>query len=466
MHKRIIFALLGITLIAFGCSEERGTVPSAPEPQQEIGIDAEALAWALVTEAAWPVEASEEELGQAGVAQCHGANIPFLFFERTPITGDIVHYSLTVRTGPGQYDKIGLHRVVRENSPYHLIRTDQALFMLHGDLKDFEGMFIPGQFSPHLPGDFGIAVYLAQNDVDVWGIDQGWNLVPAEETNFLFFADWGIQREVDHLGIGLRIARIVRLVTGNGHDKMLLLGYSSGSATGYALLNQEAQRPYARRQVKGFIAADLGVRSDDPDWIEMAQGGVEYYQYVYDSGQYEDPLIFRDVAFLAQTDPGGDSPYIPGFTNLQCALFFGGGLVFGNTNAHYHAPILQSGLPVDFQFITVDQWLDFIENTAAYEPILFELECFELLAMLDSPYIDHLGDITVPVFDLGGAGGIAPYTAATLSYLGSDDITQLYVSIGAPEVQLEYGHIDIFTASNSPELVWQPVLEWIEDHSE
>jgi hypothetical protein len=43
------------------------------------------------------------------------------------------------------------------------------------------------------------------------------------------------------------------------------------------------------------------------------------------------------------------TPYIPGLTNLQRALFFGGGPIFGTTNAHYHAPILADGLPADFR---------------------------------------------------------------------------------------------------------------------
>jgi hypothetical protein len=122
-------------------------------------------------------------------------------------------------------------------------------------------------------------------------------------------------------------------------------------------------------------------------------------------------------------------------------------------------------LPVDFQFITIDQWLDFITATCAYEPILFERDYSVLCAGLPSPYAEHLGDITVPVFDIGGAGGIAPYTAATRSYLGSSDITYLYVTVGSPDPALDYGHIDIFTARNAPELVWQPILRWIEDHS-
>lgn len=69
------------------------------------------------------------------------------------------------------------------------------------------------------------------------------------------------------------------------------------------------------------------------------------------------------------------------------------------------------------------------------------------------------------MFDVGGAGGIAPYTAATRSYLGSGDVAYLFVAVKASDPALDYGHIDIFTAWNAPELVWQPILQWIEDHS-
>lgn len=467
MRKRTIFIILSLVFLAFGCSEKAST-PLAPAAENGLDVAAEihAPAWAMVNQAKWPVEASDSELNEAGLKVSSQAVAPLLNFNRTVIAGDIVHYSATIIVGPGKYDKIGIHRVVREKSPYNPIRAKKAFFLLHGDLKRFETMWIPGRFSPTLPDDFGLAVYLARNGVDVWGMDQAWNFIPRSETDFSFFADWGIQREVDHLEIGLSIARAARLITGNGYDKMLLLGYSSGSATGYALLNQESQWPDCKRQVKGFIAADLGVRSDDPAWIASWEGWLAYYQGLYDAGQYQDPIwIFQDVAMLARTEPDADSPYIPGFTNWQCALFYGGGQIFGNVAGHYHAPVLQDGLPVDFQFITIDQWLDFITATGAYEPVLFERDYSVMVADLPSPYVEHLGDITVPVFDLGGAGGVAPYTAATRSHLGSDDITYLYVTVGAPDPTLDYGHIDLFTASNAPELVWKPVLQWIEDHS-
>ncbi len=461
-----LLVVAALVFIVGGCSD-RESSPLAPAAgvAQASSDSYEAMAAEFVELCGWA--ANDLDSGDTGHAVPSPAGRCGLIedFEREVLVGNIVHYSAVLHLGPGQYDKVGIHRVVRENRPNRPIKTRKALFMLHGDLKRFETMFIPGRFSPDLADDFGIAVFLAQHNVDVWGIDQGWNLVPREETDFSFFADWGIQREVDHLSAAIAVAREARFLTGNGLTQMLLLGYSSGCMTGYALLNQEAQMPDALRQVDGYIAADCGVRSDDPEWIENNLSYVEWYQSLYDSGQYQDALIFQDVSVLARTDPDGDSPFFPGMTNLQVALFFGGGQAYPPTDVHYHAPVLEDGFPVGFQWITVPQWLDFIENTAAYEPILFELEYLRLFAMQDSPYISHLGDITVPILDIGGAGGIAPSTAATVSYLGSSDITQLYVSTGAPEVALDYGHIDIFTGYNAPELVWQPLLHWVITHS-
>ncbi len=463
MSRRLLSMLLAaFTLVALSCSELERPAPLAPAGAESASaIDAESLAWALVGEAGWEPAISRDP---AKAIPSDGAGELLWSFSREVISGNIVHYSAIVRTGPGPYDQIGVHRVVKESRPFRPIHTRKALFLLHGDLKDFEGMWLPGQFSPNLPDDFGLAAYLAQERIDVWGITQAWNFVPADVTDYSFYADWGLQKEMDHLSIALGIARLSRWISGDGLDKMLLLGYSSGGFTGYSLLNEESQRPAALRQVKGFIAADAGVRSDDPAWLEMGAGFLGFYQGLYDAGEYADVLILRDAALLAKNDPDGDSPFFPGLTNLQLALFYAGGPIFAPSEAHYHAPVLEDDFPVDLQFVTIPQWLDFLENTAASEPMLFEAEYSVLLAGLDSPYVAHLGDITVPVLDIGGGGGIAPYTAATVGYLGSSDITQLYVSTN-PERMLDYGHIDIFTGPNAPELVWEPIRDWVVAHS-
>jgi len=263
------------------------------------------------------------------------------------------------------------------------------------------------------------------------------------------------------------VARTARRMTGNGYDKMLVLGYSSGGFTGYGLLNQETQLPPGQRQVGGFIAADIGYKTDDAISKEDWAGFLAYYRSFYDAGQYQDVLYFRDVALRARNDPEGASPYLPGLTNMQTAMFFGAGQIFGRTPSHYHAGIFEDGMPIGFQYITTEQWLDFLENTAAYEPMLFYIDyCILIVDQEDSPFDDYLAEIAVPVFHVGGAGGLAPQMTYTLSLLGSSDITELYVSLHPEdEVLIDYGHIDIFTAENAPQLVWDPILQWVEAHS-
>ncbi len=463
------FATLTLVLLAVvlagGCTEEE-RAPLTPDGASggPPPYSPEAMAFELVQEASW-IEEGEARLDGAPIVSVMDHQNLITEFEREVIAGNIAHYSAVIETGPGPYDRIGIHRVVRETRPFRPIWSPKALFLLHGDLKNFEGMWIPGQYSPNLPDDFGLAVYLARQGIDVWGMDQSWNFIPQEETDFSFLQGWGMQKEVDHLSIGLAVARNARAFSGHKLEKMLFLGYSSGCMTGYSFLNEEAQRPEAMRQAKGFIAADCGVRSDDQTWIDANLPYVDWYQSLYDSGQYQEILTTRDVAYRARYLPGDESPYAPGLTNLQFALFLGGGQIWAPAFTHYHAPIVEDGLPIGFQFLSIDQWLDFLENTAAYEPILFLLEYNILFCNLDSPFVSNLSDITVPVLDIGGAGGIAPYMAATVGYLGSTDITQMYVSVGAPEPALDYGHIDIFTASNSPELVWEPIARWVIQHS-
>lgn len=225
--------------------------------------------------------------------------------------------------------------------------------------------------------------------------------------------------------------------------------------------------PPGHRLVTGFICGDLAMKTDDPAFQTFMCSLATHYQALYEGHQYQDPQALQYLAYLARTAPDAPSPFAPfPLTNRQFAIFLGGGPIFGATPIHYHAPVLADGLPVDFQHITIDQWLDFMENTVSFQPVRFALEWYRILCDAeDVPWDDHLGEITVPVLDIGGVGGFAPHTAYTMSLLGSDDITQLYVSTGAPDPRLDYGHIDLFTGANAPELIWQPVLDWIVDHT-
>jgi len=353
----------------------------------------------------------------------------------------------------------------RHNRP---IRARKSIFLQHGDAKDFVGMFLPGTLSETTPDDFGAAVYWARRNVDVWGIDQAWNLVPAETEEFGFMAEWGIDKQAHDLGIGVTIARLVRRATGNGYRKMILLGYSSGSATGYALINAETQLPRGLRQVGGWIPADYSPVTDNDDWNTNANCiFIPEFEEMMDDGRYGYFVGFDYLGNLARDDPDGDSPDFPGFTNLQTAMFVGAGPVFGVGYIHYLAGIWEDDMPVDFIHLTVDQWLDFMIAGSPWEPAKFMLDYSVWgCGATDVPWDDHFGEITVPVLNIAPAGGIGPTTHYCLSLLGSSDITDMVIQLRPDgEDQFDFGHIDLWIADGAPELVWEPILEWIVDHT-
>ncbi len=459
------FVYVCVLMLVAGCSEERGGVPSAPTGETDSVWDAEAagIAWGIVDEAGWPAEAES----QTGVPQCHGGHAPLLHFERTPIAGDVVHYSIQLRVGPGQYDVIGLHRVVRESRPHRPIRTAKSVFMQHGSSKTFVGMWLPGLTSETTPDDFGMGYYLAANDIDVWGIDQSWTLVPGSETNTDFMADWGLERQMGDLRTAVSVARLVRLITGCGRNKMILAGYSNGIPTTISLVNEETQLPPVRRNVGGYIPIDCPIRVEPGLLQETLAFYSEYYQSLHDGGLYGEEVLFAPMAELVRCCPEEPSPFDPTLTNLEFALLMSAGpVLFPGHPFHYWAGVLEEGMPVELRFVDWELWLDFLASGTAYEPIIWTVDwCGYVAGILDTPYDDHFAEIEIPILNITPAGGFAEATYHGLSLLGSTDVETLMPAMGLP-VEEEYAHIDIFTYPGSEQLVWQPILEWIVEHSD
>lgn len=464
MKKHLLLQLVLVAVLAFaGCSEDRGLAPaSAPDPAQVV--DPQALAAALVADAGWPVEPGgfEATLGCGNVTPVEVENLG----------GGIVHYSYRLRIGAGPYDAIGLHRVIKESRPGVPIKTRKTVFMQHGDAVAFEGAFLFGSRSANVPDDHSIAYYLAANDVDVWGIDQNWTLVPQTETDFSFMAGWGMQNQVENLDFAVTVARLVRLMTGLGPGKLHLLGYSSGSWTGYAYLNMETQKPAQERNVLGYIPVESAFRTDDAALQATTCYFSQYYQGLNDAGQYQDMVLFGPVGYLAMTDPDGDSPLAPGYTNRLVALVYGAAThVFAPFTPWYHylAGVFDPAtmLPTGFQFVAEPAWHDFLLGGCAWEPTRFYAEYLGVTCGLgDLPFDDHLGEVTVPVFNVGVGGALGPLSGYTLSLLGSSDVTSLIVQLYPPEyAAADFGHIDLLIGENAEELVWQPILAWIEAHT-
>lgn len=465
-----ILAAVSFFLLLSRCQKDAAISP-VQEQAQELAVNLQGLAESLDLDplfiakemaavAEWPVEV---EMASAGVSPrgigVHG-------YYRRVIADDIAHYSFTVRIGSGPYDRIGIHRVVKEWSPNRPARTTKALFYQHGDAKNFVGMMLPGINSPNTARDFGMATYLARNGVDVWGIDQAWNLVPEGVTDFSFMADWGVDKQQKDLRRAMAIARLARYLTGGPNEAMILAGYSSGAVTGFAALNAETQIAPGQRNIKGFIPVDLMIKTDNQGIHDLFAS--EYYrtQALLDNEEYQDFIPFQMLGQLGRNEPDAESPIFPGFTNLQAALFMGTGPIFGDGQSHYIAGVWENDFPIGLQYVSLEQWFDFLETATLYEPALFIQDCGVMISdVVDSPFDDHFAEITVPILNFGAYGGLGYLAEYAFSRIGSTDVTHHIIQL-MPDGQglMDFAHIDIFIASNAEEVAWQPLLEWISAH--
>lgn len=418
-----------------------------------------------------PYSVASQLVGQAGWPLLADVDIPtspitLMNYERQVISGNIVHYKFEIAVGSGQYDKIGIHRVVKEMAPNVPIVTDKQIFFQHGSAKDFIGMFLPGLYSSHTPDDFGIAYFMAENDVDVWSIDQAWTLVPESVTDPVFMANWGIEKNFTDLRTGMAIARIARFLTSNLLDKLNLAGYSSGVTTSYAGLDHETQLEEVVRHAKGFVAIDMATKSNNDVFNNFWNDYMIYYQSLIDAGTYQDNIIFKPVGNLARTDPNGDSPVVPGFTNQQTALFFGGYPPFAGTEFHYLAGIFTGDMVIGLRYVTLDQWYDFLESAVAYEPLKLSVDQGVIVSGIgNSDFDDHFDKIRIPIYNVSPGGSFGKLSEAVFPHLGSNEITSYIPSLfPQSQAKIDFAHIDIFLANNAETVVWKPMLDWIKAH--
>jgi hypothetical protein len=401
--------------------------------------------------------------------------VRILSFERRRILDHIYHYSFILKIGPGAFDKIGLHRVVKEKVPMVPINTSDAVMMVHGAFSNFEGFLNPGGSTPQ---DHSLAVYLAQNNIDVWGIDLRWTLIPAETSDLSFMKDWNIQTHLNDIRLALQISRLLRWPSG-GDQQMLLLGFSLGSQYAYALVEQEATLPSRQRLVKGIIPMDgsLVVDPTETEVVEAARGRYEAAKALYESSIYynDTAMVYKYLAQLGVTAPDEPSEIIPGFTNKQAMLLTATATYYtftppeGPYSPYFHmlaGEFDEYGMPLGLQFTNYDYMLDYTFSIPNYTGLLELMETDALwCGAEDLPYDDHLGQVIIPVFYITAAGGEGRYGLYNLALLGSTDKTHLIVQFYADEAAaLDFGHLDLLTAGDAKGLVWQPIRDWIRAH--
>ncbi|HYO70116.1 MAG TPA: hypothetical protein VEU33_28970 [Archangium sp.] len=412
-------------------------------------------------------------------------------FEREHVVEDVYHYRIRLQVGATAHDVITLHRVVREKGAWRPVRAPDSVFMVHGDAWNFQAAFMSSTLSAAVEDKKSIAVYLARKGVDVWGIDLRWTHVPEGTADFSFMKGWNLGTHAQDVGTGLTVARAVRTLTGSGHQKMNLLGWSRGAAVAYAYMNAETQRPQGQRHVSGFIPVDMVMKfgpeaEPQRQWacVRAAVGDL-----VLRSGRYEGNLLGpgAGVAILyvgqqARNNP--DAPaQIPGIelppiTFRQLGVLVGAATFALLTNEAYgiqpsvpfyhfsQAAGFAGGLPTALENVNEPAFFDFLSTARPFQSFTELVESDRMQCGDESlPYDDHLAQVKVPVLYVGAAGGFGSYGVASTKRLGSKDVS-VHLVQKLPDAYrvADYGHADLFLASDAETAVWEPIYQWMKKH--
>ena len=400
----------------------------------------------------------------AVAAPARADRLPAMHQSRVLAPG-VVEWSATVPTGPGRYDRIGLHRVTAAGSA----RSHVGVLLAHGDVWGFDAAFLGSPDAVH-----SLPVLLARRGIDVWGIDFGWTLVPRAETDFGFMREWGLQRDIDDLRLALKVARGVRAVSGAGNSRLTLLGWSRGGWTGYWLLDQEAALPPSQREAGAFVSVDNLFKTDNADTREQSCASAEGTRAAIAGGDYvADATAFADLGVLADTDPEAESPIFgPPYSNLQASLTEGAApFQFGGTFTpwyHFVGGLFPHGdttqIPIGLRYTSVARWNRFLAGGAPYEPLKLLADASGVTCADGSTatFDAHLSQVRVPVLYVGAAGGFGTYGLYTLSLLGSHDIGSTIIRLRPTGQEMtDFGHVDLFHARDADRLVWTPIANWL-----
>src|SRR6185369_14294748 len=131
-----------------------------------------------------------------------------------------------------------VHRVVRERAPGVPRSSGDAVMLLHGDFATFASNFAPRVGSPSSSAP-GLAAFLAERNIDVWGFDRRWTHAPAEGADLSDFGEMSFSSELDDIGRALAFARAARFAGGSGANRLTLLGFSRGGHLAYAYAARE-----------------------------------------------------------------------------------------------------------------------------------------------------------------------------------------------------------------------------------
>jgi len=370
---------------------------------------------------------------------------------------------------------VRIHRIVREKRPNKPVSTRDAVMLLPGNPNSFEGIFMAPMVTGVSELDHSIVIFLAKHDIDVWGMDYGWALVPPDETDFEFMGQWGLAKDVAHAEAALSFVRSIRVATGQGNGKLHVLGLSYGGQVAYPLVGEETLQPRGLRNVKGMIVLEIGVKTGDESEREFYCAMAESGQALLDSNSYANNigLLLQTLGYYASVAPSEESPFFPfPITNWQAALFVGASTELLTPGQSWHLVggyLDEFGIPSGLRFTDDQLWVGAMgASFPPYYPVRIDVDTNQLLCgTYDTPFDDHFAQITLPILHVAAKGGFGPSMFASTTLTASRDVATITVQrLSDADRRMDFGHVDTVLARDAETLVWRPILDWIMAHRE
>lgn len=377
---------------------------------------------------------------------------------RELVSGDIYHYTFTVRVGSTPNARLRIHRVVRERAPWQPRRTTGAAMVMHGDFASFASNFMPG-----------LAPWLAARDIDVWGLDRRWASVAADGDVSDFDA-MSLDQELDDVGTALAFARATRLVTDGSTDQLNLIGFSRGGELAYFYASREGARPAWQRHVKGIVPLDVYVSlaPADKDFRQFfcATAAAEYDALA--AGFADGPNDFQIGLGRGDLDaPAAPNEFFPDLTNREAMLMFVGEtyLLFTPSPVyHLAAPILDGDTVTGLRESSEPVIATWLASAPPHQSMREQADTDQMTCG-GGPLALPLSNIHVPLFLLAAAGGYGDHALFSTTQVASTDVTTRVVRVLAPGREAEdFGHGDLLYSPAAPTLAWQPLLGWLRKH--
>jgi hypothetical protein len=383
------------------------------------------------------------------------------------LVGDVNFYRAVLQVGNGPYDFIGINRVVNERHIGSPMDGRAAVFFIHGSTQTFFDSAVNQSTISQNPG---IAPWLAERGIDMWGIDLRFSFVPATATQFSDLANWTFGNTVKDILLATRFARYARRMTGQHSGKLHLAGRSLGASLVYAVANAEAVLPEVEQDVADLIPIETIYKlppTDTAGTIFACNQAAAHNAAMSNGVFYIDNRGAMAIGEAGRVNPDAASAAL-GLTNKQLALRTACANTFLPAFPYHTAACLldPGGVPTAGRFSSTGLIIDALANGIPFRSRAMMRDYFAIpCATNPTSFDDHLAEIRVPSLYIGSAGGFGPSGTYTNTLLASLEKATIFIQMLPPgQATSDFGHIEALFANSAASLAWQPILDWVLHH--